>query len=1075
GEVETIAHYKAAAHFLPEVDFILDIGGQDMKCIRIKDGVIDNVLLNEACSAGCGSFIETFARSLDMDVAEFAKIALFAKNPIDLGSRCTVFMNSRVKQAQKEGAEVADISAGLSYSVIKNALQKVIKITDPSQMGRAVVVQGGTFYNESMLRAFEAVSGAEAVRPDIAGLMGAFGAALIASERLGVNDAAASHGAAPTYEGTARYPSAPTSHGTAGDPAGAAVAASFAPAARGGLISAAALETFRVTTRHTRCAACENSCLLTINMFEGGGRFISGNRCEKGLGKPVAVENEVPNVYSYKLRRTFDYEALPEEHAPRGVIGIPRVLNMYENYPLWHTFFTRLGYCVKLSPATNREVYEKGLESIPSESECYPAKLAHGHIMSLIEQGVPAIFYPGVAYEYKEIEGADNHFNCPIVTSYPENIKNNVEELRHGGIEFIAPFISLHSLDVLKRRMRETFPGIPAREVEAAAEAGWKEQQAFRHDLRVKGEEALEIMAEKGLRGIVLSGRPYHADPEINHGIPELIASYGVAVLCDESVTGLGEDLVERPMMVRDQWVYHSRVYAAAAYVATRHDLELIQLNSFGCGLDAVVTDECRAILERHGKIYTCLKIDEVSNLGSAKIRVRSLLAALDEKERVAALTVLDDGSGLVSVDEPEGRPCGSPRPIFTKEMRETHTILCPQMSPIHFRLLEPAFRACGYKVDVMPEMERDAVDIGLRYVNNDACYPALIVVGQVMKALQSGKYDLDKVAVFMSQTGGGCRATNYVAFFRKALAAAGMGHVPLVAVSAAGLERNPGFAATPKLLHKAVQSLVYGDLLMRVLYRTRPYELEAGSANALYEQWNAICEADLRGGSFGDFKRNITNIVRDFDSLPLNDTEKPRVGVVGEILVKFHPTANNDIITLLEEEGCEAVVPDLIEFFTYSFFNSAYREKYFGMSKLSGYTGNAAVMVIDLYRRNMRRVLRNSQRFEAPATIQELARLAEPIVSLGNQTGEGWFLASEMVELLHSRVDNIVCTQPFACLPNHVTGKGILKELKRRYPSANIVAVDYDPGASEVNQLNRIKLMLAGAKSALKTARKHG
>ncbi|MCL2616867.1 MAG: acyl-CoA dehydratase activase-related protein, partial [Defluviitaleaceae bacterium] len=617
GEVETIAHYKAAANFRPDVDFILDIGGQDMKCIRIKNGVIDNVLLNEACSAGCGSFIETFAKSLDMGVAEFAKVALFAQNPVDLGSRCTVFMNSRVKQAQKEGAEVADISAGLSYSVIKNALQKVIKITDPAQMGKAIVVQGGTFYNESVLRAFEAVSRAQAVRPDIAGLMGAFGAALIAVERAVAAIAPEHTQAADEFTPERITPV----------PAGVAAVST--------ILSAVELAKFSVSTKHTRCKACGNSCLLTINIFGSGNRFISGNRCEKGLGKPEPSGAErIPNIYEYNLQRTFAYEPLALESAARGVIGIPRVLNMYENYPLWHTFLTRLGYRVVLSPPTTREIYEKGLDSIPSESECYPAKLAHGHVSALIEQGIKTIFYPAVAYELKEIAAADNHYNCPIVTSYPENIKNNVEGLQDGNIDLIMPFISLHDLGVLKRRMRETFPFIPAGEVNAAAEAGWAEQQAYRKDIRTKAVEIIEYINKHNIRGIVLTGRPYHADPEINHGIPQLIASYGVAVLCDQAIFHLGEAMVPRPLGVLDQWTYHSRIYAAAMYAAASENLEVVQLNSFGCGLDAVTTDECKELIEERGKIYTCLKIDEVSSLGSAKIRIRSLLAALDEKER---------------------------------------------------------------------------------------------------------------------------------------------------------------------------------------------------------------------------------------------------------------------------------------------------------------------------------------------------------------------------------------------------------------------------------------------------------
>jgi len=521
--------------------------------------------------------------------------------------------------------------------------------------------------------------------------------------------------------------------------------------------------------------------------------------------------------------------------------------------------------------------------------------------------------------------------------------------------------------------------------------------------------------------------------------------------------------MVPRPLGVLDQWAYHSRVYTAAAFVAASDNLEFVQLNSFGCGLDAVTTDECKDILEKHGKIYTCLKIDEVNSLGSARIRIRSLLAALAEKERARCLGAICDNSSSEALAAESIH-----RPVFTEEMRKTHTILCPQMSPIHFRLMAPALRACGYNVVVMPEMERDAVDIGLAYVNNDACYPALIVVGQVLKALQSGKYDLDNISIFMSQTGGGCRASNYVAFFRKALRTAGFGHIPVVALSAMGLERNPGFRPTFRLFHKIVQGLLYGDLLMRVLYKTRPYELEPGSANALYELWNARLEASLSGGRFGDFRRNIQAIVKDFDELPLRDIVKPRVGVVGEILVKFHPTANNDIVSLLEDEGCEAVVPDLMDFFTYSFHNAKHRVSLFGMSRLSAVVASAVVGLVQLYRRPMRRALIKSKRFDPPTPIQELARYAEPIVSLGNQTGEGWFLTAEMVELLHNGVDNIVCTQPFACLPNHVTGKGIIKELKRRFSTANVVAVDYDPGASEVNQLNRIKLMLAQAKAAL-------
>ena len=1006
GEVETVAHYHAAAFFEPQVDCILDIGGQDMKCIKIRNHSVDNVLLNEACSSGCGSFIETFAKSLNYEIEDFAKVALFAQNPIDLGTRCTVFMNSKVKQAQKEGATVADISAGLAYSVIKNALYKVIKITNPKDLGAKMVVQGGTFYNDAVLRSFETISGCQAVRPDIAGIMGAFGAALIAREH---------------YEGE-----------------------------DSSMLSIDEITQLKFDTALARCKRCTNNCLLTINKFTGGRQYITGNRCERGLGKEKNIDN-IPNLFEYKMERYFSYPALSEEEAKRGVVGIPRVLNLYENYPFWHTFFTKLGYRVALSPTSSRKIYELGIESIPSESECYPAKLAHGHIKWLIDQGIKYIFYPSIPFERKEIDGVGNHYNCPIVTSYPENIKNNVEELKDPSIHFDNPFLSFESEEILTTRLIEIFneKGIPAHEIKTAAASAWTELMAAREDMRKKGEETMAYLRASGRKGIVLAGRPYHIDPEIHHGIPELINSYGVAVLTEDSISHLGE--IDRPTIVIDQWMYHSRLYAAASYVQTQPNLELIQLNSFGCGLDAVTTDQVNDILTKSGKIYTVLKIDEVNNLGAARIRIRSLLSAVREREAKNMKTTVKSSAHH--------------RVVFTEEMKETYTILAPQMSPIHFDLLEPALRSGGYKVVVLPNDNRRSIDVGLQYVNNDACFPSLMVVGQIMDALLSGKYDLNKVAVMITQTGGGCRATNYIGFIRRALEKAGMSQIPVISLSASGLEKNPGLKITPKLLITAMQSLVYGDVFMRVLYRTRPYEMTPGSANALHIKWRDICIKSLENGSWSEFKRNLRGIIQEFDNLPLDETMiKPRVGIVGEILVKFLPSANNYLVELLEAEGAEAVVPDLLDFFMYSAYNSNFKAKYLGKKKASAHIGNLVIWSLEQLRRTAKRELAKSKRFTPPVPIKKLAQYAEPIVSIGNQTGEGWFLTGEMLELIHSGVKNIVCTQPFACLPNHIVGKGVIKELRRQHPEANIVAVDYDPGASEVNQLNRIKLMLATA-----------
>ena len=1014
GEVETISHYYAAAFFDPSVDCILDIGGQDMKCIRIKDGTVDSVQLNEACSSGCGSFIETFAKSLNYSVQDFAKAALFAQNPVDLGTRCTVFMNSNVKQAQKEGASVADISAGLAYSVIKNALFKVIKITSAGDLGKNVVVQGGTFYNDAVLRSFERISGCNAVRPDIAGIMGAFGAALIARER---------------------YMHRP--HETT-------------------MLSLDDMINLTYTTTMSRCRGCVNHCVLTINRFEGGRQYISGNRCERGLGVEKA-KRDIPNLFTWKYHRLFDYEPLTADKATRGVVGIPRVLNMYENFPYWATFFKELGFRVMLSPQSSHQIYELGIETIPSESECYPAKLAHGHISWLIKRDVPFIFYPCIPYERKEVPGAGNHYNCPMVTSYSENIKNNMEELKEKDVKFLNPFMAFTSEEILSKQLQEVFKkefDIPESETKKAAKKAWNELAQARTDVEKKGEEVLQYLKDTGKHGIVLAGRPYHIDPEINHGIADMITSYGFAVLTEDSVSHLGK--VERPLVVTDQWMYHSRLYAAAAFVKTQDNLDLVQLNSFGCGLDAVTTDQVSDILTRSGKIYTVLKIDEVNNLGAARIRIRSLISALRvREERRYTRNIVSSSYNRV---------------IFTKEMKKNYTLLCPQMSPIHFELIEPAIRSFGYNLVVLQNDDKTAVDTGLKYVNNDACYPSLIVIGQIMDALLSGKYDLDHTAVLMSQTGGGCRASNYIGFIRRALEKAGMAQIPVISINANGMETNPGFTYTPSMLVKALQAVVYGDVFMRVLYATRPYEAVPGSANALHEKWKKICVKALSTKSAGmmTFVKNIRGIIHDFDNLERTNVHKPKVGIVGEILVKFSPTANNHIVELLESEGAEAVMPDLMDFLLYCFYNSNFKADNLGMKRSTAHLCNMAISLLEYMRKAARIALEKSTHFTPPSRIKDLAVMANGFVSLGNQTGEGWFLTGEMLELIKSGVNNIVCVQPFGCLPNHIVGKGVIKELRYANPKANIIAVDYDPGASEVNQLNRIKLMLSTAQKNL-------
>lgn len=1019
GEIETIAHYTAAEKFLPGVEFILDIGGQDMKCLKVKDGVIQSIMLNEACSSGCGSFIEAFATSLGMSVSDFAKEALTARKPVDLGSRCTVFMNSRVKQAQKEGAEVGDISAGLSYSVIKNALTKVIKIKSPDEMGKKIIVQGGTFYNDAILRCFEIISEREAVRPDIAGLMGAYGCALIAKRE-------------------------------------------YTPDKKTTVISRSDAENITSTVKQVRCGKCTNNCLLTINKFSDGKSFVSGNRCERGAGS-VTKENAVPNLYEYKYKRLFEYyKPLDPHKAPRGTVGLPRALNMYENYPFWHTFFTKLGFSVVLSDKSSKKLYEKGMETIPSESVCYPAKLCHGHIMNLVEKGVKFIFYPSIPYEQNFDELSDNHYSCPIVTSYPEVIKNNMDILHEENIDFLNPFLPYDTPKRMEERCYEEFKrfGVSMAEVREAVQAGYAEDENFRKDIREEAAKIIEWSDKTGNKCIVLAGRPYHLDPEINHGIPELITSFGMAILSEDSVSHLGN--LQQPIRVVNQWAYHARLYRAADFVREKKNIELIQLNSFGCGLDAVTTDQVQEILEPSGKIYTCLKIDEGLNLGAIRIRIRSLKAALEERDRNG-------------IEPKKNAVYAQPRVVFTKEMRKKHTILAPQMSPIHFNILESAFRSHGYHLEILPSDDRTAVDEGLKHVNNDACYPSILVVGQFVQAIKSGKYDTDNLSLMITQTGGGCRATNYIAFIRKALKDMGYEHIPVISLNASGLEGNPGFKITLPLINSAMMAVCYGDLLMRMLYRTRPYEKVPGSANGLYVKWNAICKKAVEHGSVSEYRNNIKAMIHDFDTLPLLNIKKPRVGLVGEILVKFHPTANNFVVDLVEKEGAEAVMPDLMDFLYYCLHNSIYNHEKLAATKKAEMLSSAGIKALNLYRKPMVKYLKRSKRFDAPTDIRKLADYAKTVLDIGNCTGEGWFLTAEMIELIKEGAPNIVCMQPFACLPNHVTGKGMIKALRRKYPESNIVAVDYDPGASEVNQLNRIRLMLSTAFKNLKKEDMYG
>ena len=1271
GVVETMAHYRGAEMVSPGVTAVIDIGGQDMKYLAITDGVIDSIAVNEACSSGCGSFLQTFAMSMGLTIQEFTQKALASTHPVDLGSRCTVFMNSSVKQAQKEGASIEDIAAGLCYSVVRNALYKVIKLRDSGELGDTVVVQGGTFLNDAVLRAFELLTEREVTRPNIAGLMGAFGAALTA--RMHYEDIADDDNAHVGADGRS-VDAAAAEESAAGDEPNAAAHAGeiVVDGVRhtvSSILTGEALNEMSMTTERDVCKLCQNHCKLTITTFSDGSRFVTGNRCERG-GDAKKKRSDRPNLYDYKYKRCFAYRRLTDKNATRGEIGIPRALNMYENYPFWFTLLTSLGFKVMISGRSSHELFETGIESIASENICYPAKLVHGHIKWLLNKGMKTIFYPCVSYEDNLVPNTDNHYNCPVVANYPLVVGANMPELRDPDVRYMHPYFNLANHELMVDRIVEEFAwaNVSREEAETAVKAAYAEDKIFKNDVQEEGFKALAYMKEHNCRGIVLAGRPYHIDPEVNHGIPETICALGMVVLSEDSICELqpGENLhlsdylsegeedprkknangfrhvgdrkvtVSRmPLRVTNQWAYHSRLYAAAHFVASYPGLELVQLNSFGCGLDAITTDQVAEILADKADVYTLLKIDEVSNLGAAKIRLRSLKAAVEEREankaRMAkAALATSDESGSAESDAPRNaahaaaqaaarkaqeqaesdlataqaalaeaqaavaaaeakvkaadrpvdaadagsdaaapanapkstgfRKTGSKAPTpgrqvlldatmaanpkltkamrdaskraakrdiadvrlaalgdgttndaanaksksaksksghnnatmsryahrekFVKDMKKDYTIVAPQMSPIHFSLVESVIRSGGYKFDILKHASREDVETGLKYVNNDACYPAIMVIGQLIDAILEGKYDPDKVCLAITQTGGMCRATNYFGLIRKALIDAGYPQIPVIAISTQGLEDNPGFKVTPALLHRTVKALILGDLLMKCLYRVRPYEVEKGAANRLYEQWDVIVREALEHHGFSKtaaktpwLKRRYLpypvlarEIVKSFDALPLKDVpRKVRVGVVGEILVKYQPDANNHVVDVIESQDCEAVVPGIMEFMTTRPYITDWNEKYLGTG------GNKTLYALmrwslDRYNAPIKAAIATSHgKFKQDDPMPELVEKAAEVTSIGVQAGEGWLLTAEILELIEQGCPNVICAQPFACLPNHVTGRGMFGKIRRLHPEANIVSIDYDPGASEANQLNRIKLMIAAAKKAHK------
>ncbi len=1021
GVVETMAHYRAAMSFEPNVSFILDIGGQDMKAVFIKDSAISEIQVNEACSSGCGSFIETFAHSLGFDAGQFAGLACTSKSPFDLGTRCTVFMNSKVKQALREGAQVEDIAAGLAYSVIKNALYKVLKLNDFNKLGDTVVVQGGTFKNPAVLRALELLLERDVIKPDISELMGAYGAALTAlSHHLEKQD---SPGA--TNQAACDNKGFKLDRIDAGDD---------------------------FSTKEIQCRGCENRCRVTMLTFKNGNRFYTGNRCERYFGNNLDVQTMGRDLVSEQLELLFGRETEPETEKPVLTYGIPRCLNIYENFPFWCRFLTACGFRVVLSSVSSSRIYQKGSATVMSENICFPAKLAHGHIFDLAEKKVDRIFYPTVIYEQEEFENTLNSYNCPVVTGYPDLLKSAVNPEQNFGIPIDSPAVSFKNIDLLKDQLFLFFKrfGISYRAVSDAVEKGIAAQAQYKKELKERAADLLEKSQQERRTTVVLAGRPYHTDPLINHGIPRLLTELGVDVISETAVPLEPGDFSSDDVNVLTQWSYTNRLYASAIWVKGKENVQMVHLTSFGCGPDAISTDEVGDILRSGGKIHTLIKMDEITNLGAVKIRLRSMLEAIREN-RAATEKVIKNSK--------------KPVRLFTDKDRNK-TLIVPYFSPFYSPLIPFGFKPLGYRVEILPPQDKTSVETGLKIVNNDICYPAVLVAGDIIKAFQSGRYDPSGTAVILTQTGGQCRASSYVSLVRKGLAAAGLEDIPLIALSDEEINPQPGFKIDRAGLFKRVAlGIIFADPLARMYLATVVREKNPGTAQALHSMYIAKMETGISNADFNYLLELLKRAVADFNNVDINKDPVPRIGVVGEIFVKYNFFAGGNIIEWLTEQGIEVVLPPIQSFFAQRFVNETYNQDAFLKRSLPD---RIKYRLLELYTKyhlgQIERVMRGFRFYKKTPDLRDLAEITAGVVSLANQAGEGWLLTAEMIAMLNEGINNIICLQPFGCIANHITGKGIENRLRELFPRLNLLALDMDAGASEVNILNRLHFMVTTA-----------
>lgn len=1012
GIVETIAHFTAAKHFNKDVSFIMDIGGQDMKAIFVDNGTVNRIELNEACSAGCGSFIETFGSSLGYRVDDFAQIACKAKSPANLGTRCTVFMNSKVKQSLRENATVGDIAAGLSVSVIKNALYKVLKLKDIQELGEHIVVQGGAFRNPSIQRALEMHTGKKVICSDIPEQMGAYGAAIYALEKRKLSNEETSFIGIDNLDLVDDY-----------------------------------------KTKNIQCKGCENNCRITKFTFWDKNDFFSGNKCEKFFFNKGDDYKKGINIVDIKYDLLFSRETKTNKN-PLFTIGLPRVLNIYENFPFWNTFFNSCGINVELSDASTMDLFEQGLGTVMSDSICFPAKIVHGHIANLKDKNIDRIFYPMIIYEKNEFAESDESFNCPLVSSYADVIKSSINPAKNYNIPFDQPTFNFNDVQLVKKACVQYLKqfGVKKSTVNKAVDKALEIQDQFKENLRQKGAEVISQAQKENRFLVVLAGRPYHTDPLINQKTPNALSDLGVDVLTEDALPL--DDTSFSDLQIISQWSYTNRIYQAAKWVANKNQrVQFIQINSFGCGPDAIVIDECTEILKAKGKALTLIRVDEITSTGSVRLRLRSMI------ESVKLMDLKQNLQEKERLNTPE-----------FKNEDKNRLIIAPYFAYIYAEMFPPIFELAGYKMINLPAPNNESVKYGLKYANNEICFPATVVVGDVIKALESGEYNTDEIAVAITQTGGQCRASTYLSLIKKGMISAGYKDVPVISLGTAGKTINPqeGFDIKwKKVLPIVFMAILYSDSLSQMYHAALAREKEKGASKKLTDQYlqevvPLIASNDIKG-----VFNKLAEAVNAFNNLDLKDDKMPTIGIVGEIYIKYNSFGHQFIVDWLIQQGVEVIIPPSLDFFIQEFVN------YEVNKKLNLRKGKLGDIFIHFLERKARRYIKKAEAINSKFKyyrpfhdIREVARKASQIVDLSAQFGEGWLIPAEIAAFAEEGINNVVSLQPFGCIANHVVSKGVEKRIKDLFPEMNLLFLDFDADTSEVNVINRLHFMVENVHS---------